>query len=1555
MSDDSVTHRPRAFRYALIILAGLCLILVIGLYLLPSFLPVGTIREIINERTREEAGLEVNFANLSFTWNGGLALSGLSVTPLAGENGETPPPLATLDDVKVDVALSQLLWGNLVVERVSVSGLSLRLARDQNGALALPQPLLRTAAGSGENRGGEGDGSVSSPPSIPPLEIHLVEVERAAFSLVGVDGNTEAEVSLDFFRLEGKGLEDPFQLSGRLVPFPSASQGRGAVTFDGSARLVRNFAFDPAGEAELQVRLADLPLDLYASQLGLANLIPAGSLEGEISLAFREGRGVLEVNSLETRGLTLGLANPLALPDTSFGGSFDYDPASDQASLTALRVENRVKQVSASGKFTGLKNLASGGFPAGGIDYQGQINLASALELFKSIAGDSQPDNLPTPSGEVGFSGRVELAADSGPTARLSLAFQPGTVGLTGLIPDGEVQFSPGGLDLLASLNLGESGELAAALTIREFPLTASIPGFTQPLGLNVTGGVGVTAHLSGNTMAAELRLEKAELAIPENPWTKALNLTVNDWRLILDLEKDVLRLENASLALNDNIKLGLTGGQFTGILAGNPQGSLDANSSFMLESLAPLAGPSLPANPASLKGVLRTAVRAVLGPDKLDLRLNLQVDQLAAGLTIPGLDLAVESPQVRLELLAQAERSLNQLSLEHLTISNTGLGLSLTDANGDKLSGRVAATTFALAAGFDRSTTTLVLSSLDLKSNGLSLDASRNGQTATLAVGNWHILAASQENPARLPLLLDNPVSLPDIQVALDELTFSQDGGGEASRLGNVRVRVAVDSDPASDTSGGMPIINLRRAELLASPVAAQARGSYSPGNGRVNLEYAARFAPERVAPLLRYLQIPPELLAAAEVGGNFTWDGVELASVCQAKGALRFNAGAAVPFSLSHDFSFSYQPESQEVQVTIRSFGGSVGKEEGGTALSLSAHPSTLTLGSTGAQGFLDLRLNGEAEPTRQMALGLASLLPELRPIAEKLRTSQAGGASQVWSQIQGKDRETLVFNLGGIWQGAAFALDGQPFLAEAGKLGASCVSEYTYSGRRFNLSKFSFNSDTGQIRGEGSATGVIDLDSAGAFTGLSQLSAAFRFIFGDLTRLAGVFPGLVPSDLGLAGRVDGEFQASGNTQSLTLEKGQLNLRDLKVLPDGLNLSSSTGTAVFQATLGLNPPGSYRLDDSDYAFLRAFNLAGGAARLDGATVYGQPLNTFEVAFQLITGQLRLDALQVGIAGEPGESGGRVKVAGQVDFNSAVPAVDIRLGVVTLPLKQFSPEFKEFFTINSGILNLPPTQGENAAVAFRGLTLPEVLASIKLDNFRFATGPLVVETGPEINAQLDHARSLLKMEAKEPNSSDRVFSFTSITGSVVATGQGGLTIPGDAPLYLTGDNTGDFLVRGDIRADQTLQLEAMLANHLEKVLAFSLPSLIPNLSNQPRDEQSQFMNRMNANAQAEHYKLKVTGPMDSPAIGGIPELVGRMLTDIPLAAPFAVIGGVVNLGRNVTGGLGRGVGGLIGNLANPGGQSDAAASPDASTAPETGETTPDQRPNLLRGLLNRR
>ncbi|MCC8166797.1 MAG: hypothetical protein LIQ31_11750, partial [Planctomycetes bacterium] len=80
-TPSAPTRRPRGFKIALIVVAVLLVLMAAVIYFLPHFLPVDTIKGIANTQARAY-GLDVDFQNLRFGWNGDVVLDNVTVRPL---------------------------------------------------------------------------------------------------------------------------------------------------------------------------------------------------------------------------------------------------------------------------------------------------------------------------------------------------------------------------------------------------------------------------------------------------------------------------------------------------------------------------------------------------------------------------------------------------------------------------------------------------------------------------------------------------------------------------------------------------------------------------------------------------------------------------------------------------------------------------------------------------------------------------------------------------------------------------------------------------------------------------------------------------------------------------------------------------------------------------------------------------------------------------------------------------------------------------------------------------------------------------------------------------------------------------------------------------------------------------------------------------------------------------------------------------------------------------------------------------------------------------------
>ena len=465
------TRKPRAFRIALLILLFLLILCAAAIYFLPYFLPVDTIRSLASEKTRSATGMDLDFHSLEFSWSGGLVVEGISLSPpAAADSSEKPQPLATVDKVLVDVAWSPLFSGRIVVKQVEVNGFSVRVTRDAEGKLSIPDiPVSNlpavdfpVAAPTAQAKpAGSGNAAMAF---IPAIEIRHVELNRGSFSFVDETFPFEAEAGLEFLRIDGSTLDQPFQIAGRMAPYPSTVE-RGAIDFTGSIRFVKDLAFDPEGEAALDLVITDLPLAEYAAKFALGPFLPAGRFEGTVKLAYQNGVGRAEMEAMALTGVEIGLGDGqnLRLPDTVMAMTAAFDPNVDRIDIGGLSVSNSIQKISGSGWIAGIMEAAEGNIPFGEFDFSGVADLGATAGLLEKLL-PSEVD-LPAATGEVGFTGKLGMprTGNGDPLSpALAVDFTSGKVSATDVVPGVSVDVALGGVGVQGVVTLSDSLDIAA-------------------------------------------------------------------------------------------------------------------------------------------------------------------------------------------------------------------------------------------------------------------------------------------------------------------------------------------------------------------------------------------------------------------------------------------------------------------------------------------------------------------------------------------------------------------------------------------------------------------------------------------------------------------------------------------------------------------------------------------------------------------------------------------------------------------------------------------------------------------------------------------------------------------------------------------------------------------------------------------------------------------------------------------------------------------------------------------------------------------------------------
>ncbi len=1506
-----VRRKPRGFKIALIVILVLFLLFVAAIYFLPYFLPIDTIRQVAKAKAKEMAGLELDFRGLGFSWNGSVVLDGIVVSPAVAEGQPAAEPLLTVDEVKTNVAITPLLSGKIVVNSVDVNGFSVRVRRAADGSMNLPdfsklQAIAQVPApahepGTSARRlllSARAAETAAAKP-LPPIELHRLELRKGVLSFEDEAEKLELDMGVDFFRVEGATLNDPFVIAGRVLPY-AGDAAKGEVPFTGRVAMIKDGAFDPNGEASLEIDVKAFSLHELAQKLGLGGLLASGTANGLVKLGYSQAKALVSAKDFRLAGVGLGLGDGLsvAVPDSSAALEGEFDPQPGVVTLSNLGLTNQLVQIQGKGWVEDIYALAEGGTPVAAIDYAGTANFADLTRYLKS-QNLGLPE-LPAVSGDGSFSGKAVLGkpekAGDPLSPTLTLDFSKGNLAAKDAATGIAAEVGLTGVGLKAAATLGGTVDVNAGLTLANVPVSAVVPQIgREPVSLAVNGGVAVTASSAG-ALAAELRLANTTAKVPATPWSAAMNIRNPETRLTYDLTKDELVVQAASFEIGEGVRGGVKAGTASGILSGKPRAQLDFELSALLEQVKTLFRPLVPELATRLSGALRAAARVKLDNGQAEAVTQAEIDNVSLGVALSPLAAQVDTPKTTLVLSAGVDLAKpTDINLASLTVDAAGATLRVDEKSGLAMAGRLGETAVRAAGKIDAGAMQANFSNLALSLNGLALNIGQGGQqVAGLSSGVMQAVVAAPDKPAVLPLSGQGDFNLPSLDAGADKLVFYRlaDGKREDSDFGSLRAKLGVDGYLGGEKR---QLVNIRTAALSAKPLAVNSRGQFDLGSYAVVLEYAGRLAPAGMTSILGFFNLPPALLDDAAVSGVLNYDGSQATSKGTAQGKLRLASGEISPFESPHDLSAASTAADTSLAVNVRRLDGNVKTAAGEAVVTLTAQPSNLLLSRAGSKGVLDVRLNGAAGPTRVLAIGVAGVMPQLREYANLLYQARAEGVYNAWLQVQDKDPTTVSLKLGGVWQGAAVHVGNVPYLAEAGKLSAALEGDFSFKDNRATLSRLFFRSDSGLVQADGTANATLSADAAGDINGVASVNVDLKFVMADLAKTVMTFPGLVPADLALAGRLDGSFKAGGNADDIRVGEGAVRFQGFQAKPGGIDVAIPSGAAAFGATIALalnNPVGQ----PSPYDVLKLFNLRDGQASLTGARLRDRNIKTLAGAFQLQNGLLTLSSGRLEM-----DDGGGAAADGTVDFNQPAPAANLRLTLRNAHLADVNPELKDYLEFQSGVVNLPAAQGQAASVAFQGFSEDEILRTLRLDNFTFATGPVTIHTGPVLNSELDKAKTLMKQEMSHAGEV-RVITLTSVTGLAQASGNGVIVIPVDRPIQVVGDNTGDFRVQGTVSADHTLNLDFFVVGKLENLIGFSLPNIIPNLRSGTDEEKSRFMAKMNQNAAAGHYKVNVSGSLQQPNLSGIGELAGRFIADMVVAAPAQIIGGVLELGKDAPG-----------------------------------------------------
>ncbi|MDR0362143.1 MAG: AsmA family protein, partial [Planctomycetota bacterium] len=797
MSADAPVKKPRGFKIALLILLILLLLLAAGIYFLPHILPTDTVRSIARERIKEATGLDVDFRAMRFGWTHGVTLEGVTVdVPNAGEGAR----LASFDSVRAAWAWRPLLSGMVAVEKLEVDGFAVRLVRDENGNLNLPEPPpagpLAAASVPSANRlrlaaavPAPDEGGKAAPIAI---EVRSVELRRGTLTFDDLAGGLEAEAGLETLEIEGGPLDGEFAFSGRVKPYPSSLDAP-AAPFSGKARLVRDLAFDPDGTAEIVIDVDGLPLGELAGKLQLGEALGSGTAGGRISANYDAGSIHAVVDGFRLDGVRLGRDDAaLAVPDTKIALSADLRRDDPRVVLSGFSLENSLMEVTGRGWVDGVAVREESGIPWGEFEFAGRADVGGAAAYLEDGLGVG---GLPDIAGGAGFSGKAAMPRPRGADPELrpsvSVAFTDGRVVAANIVEgvSGEIELA--GVTIESALALGGAApEIGATLNFDAIPVRALLADVSdQPVAMNLTG-LGALRTADGAAQA-ELRLNSAGFDVPETPWAAPLRIDTTETRLVFDLARDRLDIDAANLTVNKTIRAGVRSGVVTGIRAGDPNGRIDMEFSAMLDTVENAFRPLIPAEIGGLEGSVRAALRAILSGGVAEMGANVELDKAKAALALPDSRVGVEADLATVGLSASIGLAATDvIRLDALRIDNGGATVQFSDRTGLSFAGRFGNSTLQASAALDLAASRAVISELKASTNGMSAVIGHDGvQTAAVTSG---VLAAqvnvTPENAVAIPLGATGEFAIPEADFGVDNLVFHrEDASGQdtASEFG--------------------------------------------------------------------------------------------------------------------------------------------------------------------------------------------------------------------------------------------------------------------------------------------------------------------------------------------------------------------------------------------------------------------------------------------------------------------------------------------------------------------------------------------------------------------------------------------------------------------------------------------------------------------------------------------------------------------------------------------------------------------------------------------------
>ncbi|MCD7897863.1 MAG: AsmA family protein, partial [Planctomycetaceae bacterium] len=1347
-NPSAPTRRPRGFKITLIVVAALLVLVAAVIYFLPHFLPVDTIKGIANTQARAY-GLDVDFQNLRFGWNGDVVLDNVAVRPLLPD-GSPDEPLLLVNEVRTNVALTPLLRGNVIVNSVNVNGFTLGVVRRADGSLNLPDlenlpaqaatvptPVPATTVPLSMVQAAEAV-PVPAASTLPPIELHRVEMQNGIISFNDAVTGMRLESGLERLRVDGTTLNDPFALEGLLVPHVGQPE-LGRIPFSGNIALLRDNAFDPAGQAQIQVALEEIAFAPMAEIVGMADLLRQGVADGHVRIGYSGGSIALAFDDLVTRNVMVGLGaeRTLAVPDTSFALDTVYDAEADQVSILQLAVANDIASLTGQGAVQNVMAAANGAMPAGTLDFGGSTDLTRATGYL--AASDLGLDAIPDLKGDAEFTGKAVLPANltGGPiTPTLALDFTTGTVqvtdGASGII----VSLDLDRIGFQAAAALQDPMEINANLTLVDVQGRAIVPSLVWAL-IPFTLNGGVAAVQSADTTAAELRLQDTTLYFPETPFSNPAEVITGETRITADVRQDVITIAGIQAKINDAITATVGSGTITGIMAGAPAGQVTVNLAAAMPDVRHLAEPVFPADLVQeLKGSVKASAQLQLRGNTAEALVRTDIDALQAGLALgEGVNVATQMPQAIVQFLAGVDlTNPGRIIISSLEAVTPGGAFTYGDRTiASSAAAQVANSTVKAVGTVDTALGVAEFTALTVDVGGTRIALGSKGQTvAQAASGPMQIIAASGDKYLRLPLASAGDFVVSNLQFGMDNLIFQH--RDTPSNLGNVRANIAVDGYIGAEKR---QLVNLRQASITATPIVAEAQGQFDIGSGALLAQYAARLAPSGLTALLSYLNMPPALLSDTTVSGTMTYGNSQVISKGTASGSLSGGDGGSNPFEMAHDLTAAWDTEAQSLAIDVRQLDGNIRTPDGNAVATMAAQPSRLLLSRAGSRGLLDLRFNGSAAQSQALLVGLSGMVPQLAEHANALHQARADGIYNLWLQVRALDSGAIGLSTGGTWQGAALQIGNQPFLAEAGSLSAVLEGEVALQDNQIRLTRLGLLSESAQVRADGTALVTLSSGEDGRPNGLANLDTNFRFAAADASRISRVFPGIVAPELGVTGAIEGTLRAGGNASDIQVQEGAVRFANFAVQPNrDFQIAIPNGAATFGAAIALRTDSP--TPGTPFDMFHLMDIRNGQASLQGAQVLGRNVDDMSAAFSLENGVLTLQGARVLI----GNGTENFQAAGTVDFNTTSPSginslnMDVQFAVADVgDLARMMPDLAAYGL--SGRIDGALQAGGNADNIRIGQGV------VRMQNFSLAPSPSLVVAVPNGAASFGATLSL--------------------------------------------------------------------------------------------------------------------------------------------------------------------------------------------------------------------